>query len=58
MEIFSKSMLISFIITLSNAYPELDIPEKLEDYQNAFNESVRKNQDIKLSFMEKNNGSN
>ena len=55
MEIFSKSMLISFIITLSNAYPELDIPEKLEEYQNAFNESVRKNQDIKLSFMEKTN---
>ena len=52
MEIFSKSMLISFIITLSNAYPEMDIPEKLEEYQNAFNESVKKNQDIKLSYIQ------
>ena len=56
MEIFSKSMLISFIITLNNAYPELDISEKLYEYNQAFIKSVEKNEDIKLSFMEKNNG--
>ena len=55
MEIFSKSMLISFIITLNNAYPELEIAEKLDQYNQAFIKSVEKNQDIKLSFMEKTN---
>ena len=58
MEIFSKSMLISFIITLNNEFPEMEIAEKLDQYNQAFIKSVEKNQDIKLSFQKESNGSN